>query len=115
MTTATFSKIASVVASTKRAPDVNVTTGKAGAPVIFIDYLECFPPVSVSSPMEWRETLQLKTLVNLLETYVQGDLDIIAGDVLTINGKDYPVRFVNTLPWGRKDTRLQLILEDLKR
>lgn len=112
-TTASFTRLASTTASTKRVPVI--VDGKAGAPATSISSLKCTPPAPVSNTLEWRETLQIKTLVSLLQTFVQGDLDIVAGDTLIIGSKEYPIRFVSSLPFGRFDTRRQLIIEDLKR
>lgn len=112
-TTASFTLVASVDASTKR--EAAIASGKAGSPATNIASLKCTPLYPVANASEWRETLGLKTLVNLLQTFVQGDLDIIAGDVLVIDDKEYPVRFVNAYDFARMDVRRQLILEDLKR
>lgn len=112
-TTASFTRLASVEASTKRA--ASISSGKAGAPSTNIASLQCTPLYPVANASEWRETLGLKTLVNLMQSFVQGDLDIIAGDVLVIGSDEYPVRFVNPYNFGRFDVRRQLILEDLKR
>lgn len=112
-TTASFTRLASVTASTKRLPAVS--SGKAGAPATQIASLACTPLTPVANASEWRETLGIKTLVNLLQTFTQGDLDIITGDVLVIGTKEYPVRFVNEYNFARFDVRRQLIVEDLKR
>ena len=116
-TTATFTRLAIITASTKREVAPDAVTGKAGAPVTNIASLVCTPLIALDNmtTLQWRETLGLKTLVNLLETFTQGDLDIITGDTLVIGSAEYPIRFVNEWPFARLDIRHQLIIEALKR
>ena len=108
---ASFSRMASITASTKRSP--GMVSGLEGAYVTNISSLACLPLDPVSPELElgvaglaWRETLQ---------TMVEGGLDIVEGDLLTVSGVDYPVRAVANWTWGPDSTDfLVLYLEDIK-
>jgi len=117
MSTPSFTRIATVTASTKRLP--TIVSGKAGAPTTSIASLRCTPLVDPSDAQVLKETYQINTLVYLLETYVQDNLDIITGDTLVIaSGNyagEYPIRIVQKIPFGSIDVRKRLVLEGLKR
>lgn len=116
MTSASFSKVATVTASTKRPP--TISSGKAGEPVTNISSLSCTRPADAADAKELRETYQLGTLVNLQQVFVQGNLDVITGDTLVIASGDwagtYPIRIVQKIGFGT-DIRKRLIIEGLKR
>lgn len=98
-----------MTASTKRAVLVN---GKKGAPATFIASLACSPLDPASAEIEQR--FQVKTPYSLLQTFVKGALDIREGDLLTVSGKDYPIRSAAEWTW-RGSRYLHLVIEDLKR
>ena len=108
---ASFDKLATVTASTKRGG--TVVDGLEQAPAEVIASLSCLPLDSVSpevaqgfEELSWREILQ---------TAVQGGLDIVEGDILTVGETDYPIRSVADWYWGPDDADYQiLILEDTK-
>lgn len=104
-----FSRLARVTASTKRAV---ISGGKKGAPATLISSLVCSPLDPASAEIEQR--FQVKTPYSLLQTFVDGALDIQEGDLLAVGGKDYPVRSVAEWTW-HGSRYLHLVIEDLKR
>lgn len=112
MTSASFSRVATVTASTKRPPVIS--GGKAGAPTTNLTNIKTTRLVLADDAKELRETYQLGTLTNIFQCFTQGDLDILTGDVLIIGSTEYPIRLVQAWPFG-DDVRKRLILEGLKR
>ena len=107
----TFGLLASVSASTKRAP--TISGGKRGAAATNLASLSCtnLDPVDP----EVRQRLMLKTPHELLETWVEGGLDILEGDILVVGSAEYPIRAVGEWYWPEDAASyLHLILEDLK-
>lgn len=108
---ASFAKLATVTASTKRGG--TVVDGLEQAEVEVIASLKCWPLDSVTpevaqgfEELGWREILQ---------TAVEGGLDIQEGDILVVSGTDYPIRAVADWYWRPDDTDYQtLFLENLK-
>ena len=108
---ASFAKLATVTASTKRGG--TVVDGLEEAEVEIIAELKCWPLDSVTpevargfEELGWREILQ---------TAVEGGLDIQEGDILVVSETDYPIRAVSDWYWRPDGTDYQiLILEDLK-
>ena len=108
---ASFDKLATVTASTKRGGVI--VDGLEQDPTTVIASLSCLPLDSVSpevaqgfEELGWREILQ---------TAVQGGLDIVEGDILVVNSTDYPIRSVADWYWGPNDADYQiLILEQTK-
>jgi hypothetical protein len=52
-----------------------------------------------------------------METYVDADLDIVAGDILVVNSSEYQIKAVAEWDWRHASTEsqmLHLILEELK-
>lgn len=110
MSSASFARMATVTASTKRNPGV---IGKQqGEPVTYIASLACTPLDPVDP--EVRQTLGLGTPHLVLETFCDGSLDIREGDTLVVDGVDYPVRAAEVWAWGDSQY-LHLIIEKLKR
>lgn len=116
MTSNTFSRIATITASTKRPPVI--AGGKAGAPVTYLSYLKCTRPVTPSNSRELEQTFQLSTLVTVKVVYVQDNLDIKMGDTLVISSGDFagefPIRNVGMYGFG-SDVRKELTIEVLRR
>lgn len=109
-----FSDMASVSASTKRAPAIS--GGKRGTPATNLTGLKVTPLDPVDP--ELKERLNLQTEHELLQTFVEdvdsATIDIKEGDFLTVSSVDYPIRSV--AEWTYEDgVYYRLILEDLKR
>jgi hypothetical protein len=100
-----------VTASTKRPPVIS--SGKRGAAATNISSLRCTPLDPVDP--EIRQRLILNTPNELLQTYTEGGLDIVEGDILTVSSVDYPIRAVGEWYWPVDGTNTcYLVLEDLK-
>jgi hypothetical protein len=110
MTSSSFTRLATVTASTKRA---TLTGGKSSGFAASLSGVACLPLMTVDAETRQRETL--KTFHELKDTYVGTGLDIAEGDVLTVAAVDYPIRVVEEWPWGDGSTFLRLIVEVLKR
>ena len=109
MSSPSFQRLATVTASTKRA---TLTNGLRGAPTTKLSNLKCFPLDPVDPDLKQR--LALDTPHELLQTFLEGNPDIVEGDVLTVASEDYPIRSVGDWVWG-SDTYRHLVLENLKR
>ncbi len=109
MSTRSFTRMATVTASTKRSP--SMASGKRGARTENIASLVCTPLDPVSAELALR--IGLETPHELLQTIVDAALDIVEGDELVVSGTDYPIKAVENWDWKGSDFRL-LILEDLK-
>jgi len=111
MSSAGFTLFATVTASTKRPPAVS--GGKRGSPVTQVTSLSCMPLDVVDA--EIRERLGLETPHEILQTCIQGGLDIREGDILVVGSTEYPIRAVENWYWPPDGVEyLRLILEDLK-
>jgi len=107
----TFGLLATASASTKRAP--TISGGKRGAAAENLASLSCINLAPVDP--EIRQRLMLKTPHELLETWVEGGLDILEGDILVVGSAEYPIRAVAEWYWPEDAANyLHLILEDLK-
>jgi len=105
-----FDQLASVTASTKRLGAV--VSGLEAAPATNIVSLTCLPLDPVDPDL-----IQIEGLAwhELLQTAVDGGLDIIEGDILVVGSSEYPVRAVADWTWppNAKAYRI-LFLEDRK-
>ena len=73
----------------------------------------CFPIAPVSNPDELRETYRLGTLTNILDTFVEGDLEIRVGDIAQKqDGTEYPIRACIPAPF-RSEYWTRLVLDGL--
>lgn len=107
-----FTRMATVTASTKRPPAIS--SGIRGAATANLSSLACFP-LDPLDP-ELRARLGIDTPHELLQTFVQGGLDIVEGDLLTVSSVDYPIRAVEEWYWPHDSANyLRLIVEELKR
>lgn len=106
-----FSSLATVTASTKRA--AAISSGKRGTPTTNITSLSC-TPLDPTSP-DLRQRLGLQTAHEVLQTYAEGtDLDIKEGDILVVGGREYPIVAVGD--WTYSDSSFkEIVVEDLKR
>jgi len=106
---ASFDKMATITASTKRSG--GIVDGKETAYTENIASLKCLPLDPVSPDMilgieglGWRETLQTTT---------EGDLDIIEGDLLIVDSDEYPIRAVAEWSWCGSEFKT-IYIEDIK-
>jgi len=106
-----FAKMATVTASTKRVPAIGVD-GTRGAAATNVASLTCTPLDPVDP--ELKETLRLETAHTVLETYVDGSIDIVIGDILVVGSTEYLIRAAEDWTY-RSSKYLHLILEALKR
>ena len=105
-----FARLASVTASTKRS--AGVVNGLEAAYTESIASLKCLPldPVDPNlaqvDGLAWHE---------LLQTAVEGGLDVQEGDILVVATIEYPIRAVSDWTWPPDTLPYQvLIIEDVK-
>ena len=110
MTSASFSKLATVTASTKR--PAAISGGKAGEPTTNIASLKCTPLIAASRELIQMSNLQTTGL--LYVTKAQSNLDIKTEDILVIDTVEYPIRAVTNIPFAG-DMRKRMIVESPKR
>lgn len=109
--TTTFRLFATTTASTKRSPAIS--SGKIGAATTSIASLRCTPLDPIDP--ELRQRMTINTPHELLQSFTEGGLDILEGDILTVAGTDYPIRAVGEWYWPIDGTNtLYMVLEDLK-
>lgn len=106
-----FDKMATVTASTKRGG--TVVDGLEQTETEVIASLSCLPLDPVSP--EVAQGFEGLGFREILQTAVDGGLDIQEGDILTVSGTDYPIRAVADWYWRPDGTDyVVLILEDTK-
>ena len=106
-----FARLATVTASTKR--QGAVSGGLSGNMVTNIASLKCLPLDPVSP--EVVAAAGLGAFVEVLETMVEGGLDILEGDQLIVGSTTYKIRAVGQWTWRPSATdTLRLILEEVK-
>lgn len=109
-----FARKCTVTAATKRSP--SLTAGKRGEPVPHLASLRCTPldPTDQQARDDvYRRRPQLQSSASLLETFT-AETDFREGDLLIVNGQEYPIRIVNVWEW-RGATFRHLIVEELQR
>ena len=106
-----FQRMAVIDASTKRA---QIANGQRGEPVTHIAAMKCTPLDPVSSEQALR--VGLESPYELLQTLTE-ETDVREGDVLVVDGVDYPIRAVGDWLWRVTGASAfcVLVLEDLKR
>lgn len=106
---ASFARMATVTASTKRSS--GVSSGLEGAYAEEIASLKCLP----LDPVTPELMLGIEGLAfhEVLQTTVEGGLDIVEGDILIVDYYKYPIRSVADWNWKGTDF-LTLILEDAR-
>jgi hypothetical protein len=109
MASASFARLATVTASTKRA---TLSSGKRAAPAAYLTGVSCLPLDPVDQALQQR--LQLDTPHEVLQTFVDAGLDILAGDILVVSSTEYPIKWVGEWTFGSSEY-LHLVVEDLKR
>ena len=105
-----FARLLTVTASTKRPPAVS--NGKRGELAAYLSTLKCSPLDPVSAEISQR--VALNTPHEVLQAFI-GAGDVREGDVLTVGGKDYPIRAVEDWANFRGVTFRVMVLEDIKR
>jgi hypothetical protein len=109
---ASFAQLASVTASTKRGGGIDVN-GLEIAYTTNIASLKCLPLDPVSP--ELGQGIEGLAFKEILQTTVEGGLDIIEGDILVVGSNEYPIRAVGEWTWPPDGLDyLMLTLEDRK-
>ena len=113
MTSASFTRMASVTASTKRPPAISAG-GVRGAAVTELTGVRCLPLATVSAELGAR--LKLNAPFESKSTVVDGALDIREGDTLVVDGVSYAVQAVEEYPWPPWATGAfrRLVVKELK-
>ena len=114
MTTASFTKLLTQAAATKRPPAVT-GDGLRGAAVTNLASLTCTPLTPVSGELAVRSGVKAPHEVK--QTMCDGGLDIKEGDYLVVSAVDYAIRAVEEWPHhfgGDAGTYLVLYLEQEK-
>jgi len=105
-----FGRMATVTATLKRPPDI--AGGQRGEPVPVDGWTaEVLPLMPVDA--HTQQVAGLDTPVGVLQTFAQGDIDIRAGDVLVVDGVEYPVRWVEYWPFEAVTT-VQIVVEEVR-
>jgi len=105
MSSASFARMASITASTKRNPAI--ASGKVAVPAAYLSGLSILPLMPVSGEISERYELKSPRLNSV--TYIQGAPDITQSDVLVIGSVDYKV--VGVEPWPTDRNFLELVVE----
>lgn len=84
-----FSSVAVVSCSTKRS---SISGGQGYSPTPELTGLYCTPLDPVDAELSTRAGLQ--SPLNIWQTFIEGDNDIVKGDVLTVASVDYDIRAV---------------------
>lgn len=115
--TGSFAKLATVTASTKRMGAV--ADGLSGDMAEEIASLKCLPldpgdTLRASMPSVFK-TAGIGDFVEILQTQVEGGLDILEGDQFIVGTTTYKVRAVGQWSWRPSATdTLHLLLEEVK-
>lgn len=114
--TASFTRMATVSASTKRSPALDAD-GERGEPETEIEDLNCTPLDPAEDQRARDLALRLRQVLHgpfeMLQTFVDASLDITEGDVLVVSGTEYPIRGLDDWSW-RGSRYLRLLLEQSK-
>lgn len=114
MSSTSFDRLAKVSASTKRQPPM--VGQKRGAAVPHLEHLRCTPldPAETEKARDvaFRLRQVLKSPFELLQTITEAK-DIVEGDVLVVNDREYPIRAVSKWEW-RGTSYYTLLVEDSK-
>lgn len=118
MVSGSFSKLATVTASTKRGGGIGVD-GLEVAYTENIATLQCLPlcpwDKRVGGSVEVKQGMERLSFREILFTFVEGGLDIKEGDLLVVSGTEYPIRAVADWYWPASAADyVVLTLEDKK-
>ena len=92
-----FTLMASTTASTKRRPAADDSTELFGDPATYIASLSC-TPIDAMNPEQTLAT-GLGAPFTIYQTFVQGGLDIVAGDLLVVGSQEYDIRAIEPYEW----------------
>ena len=107
-----FRRMAMVTASTKRRPAVS--GGLVGSAATEISSLKCTPLDPVDPELRQRIP-NVAASQELLQTFVQGGLDIQEGDLLVVGSTEYPIRACGDWYWPHDAADyVALVVEDVK-
>jgi hypothetical protein len=111
-----FARMATVPFTTKRVPPMADGKQLGPQPHLVDPALRCTPldPADPGGKGERVKRLILEAPVQLLETFMDGALDIAEGDILVALGREHQVRAASRWEW-RGETFRYLVLEDLQR
>lgn len=110
MTSASFTKLATVTGATKRPA---MASGKQGTPVTLLSGLSCTPLDPVDPDLQ--ERLNIRTVYELKQTsfYAASGQDIREGDLFVVGSTEYWIRSV--AEWPAEDetnTHYHLVIEE---
>ena len=106
-----FAELASVAASTKRSG--GVADGLETAYAESIASLKCLPLDPVNPEM--AQGIEGLSFRELLQTTVEGGLDILEGDLLVVGNTEYAIRAASEWTWPPDGTDfITLLLEERK-
>jgi len=106
-----FTELASITASTKRRGAI--VAGLEPGFAENIASLKCLPLDPVTP--ELAQGIEVQSFRELLQTSVEGGLDILEGDLFIVGSNEYPIRAVSEWTWPPDGTDyMTLILEDRK-
>jgi hypothetical protein len=107
MTSASFAKMLTKTADTKRSVYSN---GKWGKAETYLSEVKCTPKHPIAPEISARDTLE--TPVELFEVFTE-TADIQEGHILVYGGTDYPISSVADYLF-QNETFLRLVIEELK-
>lgn len=111
MSSGSFAKLATVTASTKRMGAI--TDGLSGDMTTKIPSLKCLPLDPVTP--EVAKMAGIENFAEILQTMVEGGVDILEGDQLIVEWVTYKVRAVGQWNWRPDATdTLLVLLEQVK-
>jgi hypothetical protein len=105
---ASFDRLASVTASTKRNPAA--ASGKVAVPATNLTDQKITPLMPVSKEIE--ERYMIKSPRKAFVTYISGAPDIVESDVLVVSSVEHKV--IAAQPWPTDNDYLELIVEKVK-
>lgn len=105
-----FERLATTTASTKR----SVKAGSQfGEPTSNLSGVACLPVMPIDPQV--AATMNVEAPYELMETFVDGVIDIVEGDLMTVDGIEYRVRAVGDWPFAYSSTAYKaLVLEEVK-
>lgn len=109
MSDKTFTLLATVTASTKRRPTAD-DNALFDVPAANITSLSCTPLDPVTAEKALELGIGPGAPFNYFQTFVQGGLDIIAGDVLTVSSTDYDIRAIEPYQWTPDSSAVYSVL-----
>ena len=100
-----FARLATSTATTKRSVK---TGGKFASPTASLSGVACLPVMPVDP--EVAATLNVEVPHEVMETYVDTAVDIVEGDLMTIDSIEYRVRAVGDWPFRYTSTAFKAIM-----